>query len=196
MNRSSRGYIWPLLLTALALIVIGGVYCVTRQNSLPQMLQNYPDTSTVGQNPTQTTNTLTPTSSSTTGPQTTATSPIYQSGTMLYLDTGVAKIGVDLAWGGAITDLEKGSASYVNRKDAGRLVQFALWDGSDSYDNCGGCSGSFGWNPSKRVIRTTTESRYCSGVSRTTRFIPKQNRSSGIPTTREAVLMSQSLVLT
>jgi len=71
----------------------------------------------------------------------------YQTGSMLYLDTGVAKIGVDVSWGGAITDLEKGTASYVNRRDKGREVQFALWDGNATYDSCGGCTGTFGWNP-------------------------------------------------
>ena len=73
----------------------------------------------------------------------------YQNGNVLYLDTGTARIGVNLSWGGSITHLEKGSASYVNRHDTGREVQLALWDGNLTYDSCGGCTGNFGWNPTQ-----------------------------------------------
>jgi hypothetical protein len=71
----------------------------------------------------------------------------FRSGSVLYLNTGTARLGADLSCGGAIAYLEKGPASYVNRFDCGREIQLGLYDGSERYDNCSGCTGVFGWNP-------------------------------------------------
>jgi hypothetical protein len=37
--------------------------------------------------------------------------------------------------------------NYVNEHDTGREVQPSFYDGNSQYDNCAGCTGSWGWNP-------------------------------------------------
>lgn len=75
----------------------------------------------------------------------------YQSGSMLYLesDSGadVARIGLQLMWGGSIVEVSLNGTNFVNEHDTGREVQVAQYDGAAHYDNCAGCTGTFGWNP-------------------------------------------------
>jgi len=50
-------------------------------------------------------------------------------------------------WGGSIVEVSLNGTNFVNEHDTGREVQAAQYDGSAQYDNCAGCTGSFGWNP-------------------------------------------------
>jgi len=75
----------------------------------------------------------------------------YRSGDSLYLETtdgrDTIRVGVAAKWGGAIVDLSYNGHHLVNAWDPGREIQASIWDGADTYDACGGCSGTFGWNP-------------------------------------------------
>lgn len=75
----------------------------------------------------------------------------YQSGSLLYLEshtsTDTARIGLETQWGGSIVEVSLNGINYVNEHDTGREVQVAQYDGAAQYDNCAGCSGTFGWNP-------------------------------------------------
>jgi hypothetical protein len=76
----------------------------------------------------------------------------YQSGTRLVVETRqgdqVARIGADLAWGGAIVLAELNGTNMVNNFDnMGRQIQISLYDGAGDYDNCAGCTLVWGWNP-------------------------------------------------
>ena len=77
----------------------------------------------------------------------------YQSGSVLYLesDSGsdVSRIGLETLWGGSIVEVSLNGANYVNECGTGREVQAAQYDGSAHYDNCAGCTGNFGWNPTQ-----------------------------------------------
>jgi Big-like domain-containing protein len=70
----------------------------------------------------------------------------YQTGTRLYIENGVMRVGVDTAWGGAIVEVSLRGRNFVNAFDPGREVQAALYDGAP-YPPCGDCAGGFGWNP-------------------------------------------------
>jgi Bacterial Ig domain len=75
----------------------------------------------------------------------------YQSGSVLYLEsdagTGTARIGLETLWGGSIVEVSLNGTNFVNMHDTGREVQVAQYDGAAQYDNCAGCTGTFGWNP-------------------------------------------------
>jgi len=75
----------------------------------------------------------------------------YQNGSALYLesDSGadVARIGLNMLWGGSIVEVSLNGTNFVNEDGTGREVQAAQWDGAAQYDNCAGCTGVFGWNP-------------------------------------------------
>jgi len=75
----------------------------------------------------------------------------YQSGSLLYLEShsgsDTARIGLETQWGGSIVEVSLNGTNYVNEHDTGREVQVAQYDGAAQYDNCAGCSGTFGWNP-------------------------------------------------
>jgi Bacterial Ig domain len=79
------------------------------------------------------------------------TAHTYQSGSMLFLEsdsgTDVARIGLNLLWGGSIVEVSLNGTNFVNEDGTGREVQAAQWDGAAQYDNCAGCTGVFGWNP-------------------------------------------------
>jgi len=79
------------------------------------------------------------------------TARTYQSGSMLYLEsdsgTDVARIGLNMLWGGSIVEVDLNGTNFVNEDGTGREVQAAQWDGAAQYDNCAGCTGVFGWNP-------------------------------------------------
>ena len=74
-----------------------------------------------------------------------------QSENMLYVQSSVggvtARIGLNTAWGGSIVEASVNGVNYVNHHDSGREVQLALYDGSQRYDSCAGCTGDWGWNP-------------------------------------------------
>jgi len=75
----------------------------------------------------------------------------YQSGSILYLEsdsgTDVARIGLQMSWGGSIVEVDLNGTNFVNEDGTGREVQASQWDGAAQYDNCAGCTGVFGWNP-------------------------------------------------
>ena len=75
----------------------------------------------------------------------------YQSGSLLYLEsdsgTDVARVGLNMLWGGSIVEVSLNGTNFVNEDGTGREVQAAQWDGAALYDNCAGCTGIFGWNP-------------------------------------------------
>ena len=75
----------------------------------------------------------------------------YQSGSVLYLEsdsgTDTSRIGLQTMWGGSIVEVSLNGTNFVNEHDTGREVQTAQYDGNAQYDNCAGCTGSFGWNP-------------------------------------------------
>jgi hypothetical protein len=66
----------------------------------------------------------------------------YLERNMAYVDTGNAKLGVDLNWGGAISELLLNGTNLVDRHDLGRCVQPALYDGNLKYG-----PGLHSWNP-------------------------------------------------
>ncbi len=74
-----------------------------------------------------------------------------ESGGVLYLQSyssgHTARIGLNTAWGGSIVEVSLDGTNFVNAHDTGREVQPSLYDGAAKYDNCAGCSGTFGWNP-------------------------------------------------
>src|SRR5437763_793893 len=75
----------------------------------------------------------------------------YEAGSMLYLESRahgeIVRAGLESRWGGSVVELSWNGVNPVNRHDAGREVQVALYDGSAKYDGCAGCKGVFGWNP-------------------------------------------------
>lgn len=75
----------------------------------------------------------------------------YQRGSFAYLAVVAngheARIGLDTAWGGTIVEVSRDGTNYVDARDPGREVQPSLYDGADSYDDCAGCTGVWGWNP-------------------------------------------------
>jgi hypothetical protein len=77
----------------------------------------------------------------------------YQSGSVLYLesdsDSDVSRIGLETLLGGSIVEVSLNGTNYVNDWGTGREVQAAEYDGSAHYDNCAGCTGIFGWNPTQ-----------------------------------------------
>jgi hypothetical protein len=75
----------------------------------------------------------------------------YQTGSVLYLEsdsgTDVSRIGLETTWGGSIVEVSLNGTNYVNGGGTGREVQATQYDGSAQYDDCAGCTGTFGWNP-------------------------------------------------
>lgn len=67
----------------------------------------------------------------------------YQSGSVLYIESSggdhMARIGMETAWGGSITEVSLDGTNYVNMHDTGREVQAAQFDGSTSPN----------WNPTQ-----------------------------------------------
>ena len=70
----------------------------------------------------------------------------YREGSRLYLDNGTVKVGLETAWGGAITEVVWHGMNFVNDYDTGREIQVALYDGNPD-PRCGDCEGANGWNP-------------------------------------------------
>jgi len=59
----------------------------------------------------------------------------YQSGSMLYLESGTAtdtaRVGLDTDWGGSIVEVSLNGSNFVNRHDTGREVQPSYRDGDN-----------------------------------------------------------------
>jgi len=70
----------------------------------------------------------------------------YESRSMLYLDNGTVRVGLAMAWGGAIVEVTRHGKNFVNAYDPGREIQIALYDGSP-FPPCGKCEGARGWDP-------------------------------------------------
>ncbi len=79
-----------------------------------------------------------------TNPQLSNTKTITITKGTVYLDNGVMKVGVNLDWGGAITEIVYNNANLVDRHDTGRLIQTSFYDGSYSVDPN---NPNWGWNP-------------------------------------------------
>lgn len=75
----------------------------------------------------------------------------YRAGEIMYLESvnglDTVRVGINSRWGGSIVDLSYRGKHFVNQYDHGREIQLALYGGEQNYDACGGCSGTFGWNP-------------------------------------------------
>ena len=57
------------------------------------------------------------------------------------------RLGLNLVWGGVISEVSTDRANAINGDDAGREVQLSMYEADGSYDACAGCTGSWGWNP-------------------------------------------------
>jgi hypothetical protein len=109
---------------------------------------------------TQTPITQTASLSSTTEPTTTPTLlpfliaglvPIVETvftdeGRVMYIDSGVVRVGVDKDWGGAIREIWFDGNNLVNNWDGGRLIAASLYDG-DSKTGFNAGDPEWGWNP-------------------------------------------------
>jgi hypothetical protein len=76
----------------------------------------------------------------------------YQSGNFLYIQntvgTDIVLLGMDTTLGGAVSVFSLNSSDVVAKADYGsHLFAVGLYDGNGTYDNCNGCSGTYGWNP-------------------------------------------------
>ena len=72
-------------------------------------------------------------------------------GRMVYVDRTVDghryRVGLNLAWGGVMSELSVDGVNTVNADDAGREIQISMYEAGGGYDACAGCTGSWGWNP-------------------------------------------------
>jgi hypothetical protein len=68
-----------------------------------------------------------------------------------YLDNGIIRVGVDLDWGGAITEIIYKGNNLVNKHDEGRMIQINLMDGKDKdfYDPLDMSSSNMGYSPNQ-----------------------------------------------
>lgn len=70
----------------------------------------------------------------------------------VYLDNGMVKVGVNLDWGGAISEIIYQGKNFVNKHDTGRLIQVALFDTQDPseiYDSTDLTWSTWGYNPTQ-----------------------------------------------
>jgi hypothetical protein len=68
--------------------------------------------------------------------------------TVVRLDNGVVRFGVEPRCGGTLVELSLNGRNFINNGDCtGRQVQAALYDGNSTYDGCSGCTGNWGWDP-------------------------------------------------
>ena len=54
--------------------------------------------------------------------------------TLWYLDNGIIKVGVNLDWGGAISEISHQGFNLIDDHDAGRLAQVAFYDDSSAWN--------------------------------------------------------------
>jgi len=72
----------------------------------------------------------------------------YKYRSMLYLDNGPIRVGVNLAMGGAVSEILFQGLSLVNSFDVGREIQTAFYDGNQKYEDFAAAgAGQYGWNP-------------------------------------------------
>gem|GEM_PF-2272185 len=74
------------------------------------------------------------------------TSGIQPLGT-IYLDNGIVRVGINLDWGGGISEIVYKGKNIVNNDDPGRLIQISFYDGGDYYNNLDTSDPNWGWNP-------------------------------------------------
>lgn len=68
--------------------------------------------------------------------------------TVQRISNGVVTVGVETNCGGTISEILLDGVNIVNNFDCtGRQIQAAVYDGNAVYDNCAGCTGTWGWNP-------------------------------------------------
>ena len=70
---------------------------------------------------------------------------------MVYLENGIVKVGVNLDWGGAISEISCQGVNLINNHDNGRQVQIGLFDGNDilTYDPQNLMSPTLGYSPNQ-----------------------------------------------
>ncbi|KPL00928.1 MAG: hypothetical protein AMJ91_02385, partial [candidate division Zixibacteria bacterium SM23_73_3] len=73
---------------------------------------------------------------------------IVELGTV-YLDNDTVRVGLNLDWGGVISEIIYEGVNLVNKHDTGRLLQLSLYDGSDIYPGTDGTDPNWGWNPTQ-----------------------------------------------
>ena len=122
-----------------------------------QLTQGLPGTTPT---PTTPTKTLTSTTEPTTTPTITPTllpsltptllptikTAFTEEGRVMYIDSGIVKVGVDKDWGGAIREIWFNGQNLVNNWDGGRLIAVSLYDG-DSQTGFDAGDPDWGWNP-------------------------------------------------
>jgi cysteine-rich repeat protein len=84
----------------------------------------------------------------------------YRTGNMLYLENSVQKVGMNLDWGGSISEITRAGQNYVNNRDWGRLVQLSVY--GDQY-------GANGWNPVQGTSAASTYELLANSVYTKTR---------------------------
>ncbi len=67
-------------------------------------------------------------------------------GRVMYIDSGVVRVGVDKDWGGAIREIWFEGENLVNHWDGGRLIAVSLYDG-DAKSGFYAGDTEWGWNP-------------------------------------------------
>lgn len=88
-------------------------------------------------------------------PQLSTTKTFTVSKGTVYLSNGILKVGINLDWGGAITEIIYNNANLVDRHDTGRLIQTSFYDGSYSVDPS---NPNWGWNPVQAGNKYNAES--------------------------------------
>ena len=78
----------------------------------------------------------------------------FQDGSLLVLEntagSDVVRIGVDTSLGGAVALFSLNGKDVVAKAGYGsHLIAVGFYDGDDRYDDCHGCSGAIGWNPTE-----------------------------------------------
>lgn len=66
---------------------------------------------------------------------------------VMYVQKGDFKVGVDKKWGGAIREIWFKNNNLVNNHDGGRLIGVSLYSGGDSYPTPCCNNTAWGWNP-------------------------------------------------
>lgn len=67
-------------------------------------------------------------------------------GRVMYIESGVVRVGIDKDWGGAIREIWFEGQNLVNNWDGGRLIAVSLYDG-DSKTGFNAGDPEWGWNP-------------------------------------------------
>lgn len=65
---------------------------------------------------------------------------------MAFMGNEVMQVGVNLEWGGAISELSHAGINLIDDNDTGRLVQVSVYDSEDNYP-ADLTDSSWGWNP-------------------------------------------------